>query len=118
SPDDTDSDRRDEASSASSTVAAGGKRRQSPAQDRFDRLPKRGRVGAHRYTAKPRRFWSFFLVAIVGIAILTGLGILAVHSVGSSVTEFLDPPEPEPVVEQVQPELDPDATVAVLNGTE
>lgn len=102
-----------------SGIAAGPRRRRKmKIQDRFDRPSRESRVGAHRYTAKPRRFWAYFLAGLVGIGILTGIGIFAVHSVGSSVTDLLDPQEPEPPVEQVQPELNPDATIAVLNGTE
>ncbi len=86
--------------------------------DRFDRLPAGKRVGVHRFTAKPRRFWYYLLAAVVGIALVTGGGVIAIQMIGSSVTEFLYPAEPEPVVEQIEPKLDPEASIAVLNGTE
>jgi len=85
--------------------------------DRFENARSGRRVGAHRVTARPRRVWYYLLAAIVGIAVLTGAGVLAVQAIGSSVTDFINPPDEEPTVEPVKPELDPDATVAVLNGT-
>lgn len=86
-------------------------------EDRFDRLPRARRVGAHRMVARPRRFWVYLVSALVGLTLLTGAGIVVVHSLGGA-GDFLDRGADErPVVEQVKPELDPEAAIAVLNGT-
>jgi len=88
-------------------------------RDRFDEIPKRRRVGAHRITTKIRRFWQFFIAAVIGVAVLTGAGVLFVNSLGQDVTQLFDrgnntdtPTEPT-----VTPKLDPEVPVAVLNGT-
>lgn len=86
--------------------------------DRFDRLPASKRVGAHRFTARPRRFWYYFLAAVIAIALVTGAGVIAIQLIGSNVTNFLDPENPGSFVAQTGPELNPDASIAVLNGTE
>jgi len=88
-----------------------------PASDRFENARSGRRVGAHRETVKPRRFWYYLLAGVVGVALLSGGGILAVNAIGESVTELINPQEPEPEPEVVKPALDPEATVAVLNGT-
>lgn len=87
------------------------------AQDRFDTLRPGHRVGAHRFRARTRKVWQFLVAGIVGVALLTGAGMLAIHFLDVSLTEIIAPEEEEPVVEEVQAELDPDATIAVLNGT-
>lgn len=87
-------------------------------RDRFDSVERTGRVGAHRIVAKPRRFWIYLLSALVGIAFLTGAGIVAVQVTGANVStlwaEEEPPPPPEPTV---TPVIDPAAEVVVLNGT-
>lgn len=93
--------------------------RQALPEDRFDNLPKSRRVGAHRITAKPRRFWLYLVAAIAGIAVLTGAGIIAVHSIGAGVSSSIgDAAEAPAAEEQVRAEADPEATIAVLNGTD
>lgn len=89
-----------------------------PTQDRFERRSPGSRVGAHRFVARPRRAWYYVLAAAVGAAILTGAGILAVQGIGAGVTDLFEGEKPEEVVKQVQAQIDPEATVAVLNGTE
>ncbi|MFC7766155.1 LytR C-terminal domain-containing protein [Leucobacter soli] len=74
-------------------------------------------MGAHRLVIRPRRFWQYLVAALVGVAVLTAAGIFAVQNIGSSVTEIFDGESPAAPVEQVQAEVDPEATVAVLNGT-
>lgn len=97
---------------------ASARSRQVLPEDRFDDLPKSRRVGAHRITARPRRFWLFLVAAIAGIAVLTGAGIIAVHSIGAGVsTSIGDALEAPAAEEQVKAEVDPEATIAVLNGT-
>lgn len=91
--------------------------RTRPAKDRFDSPPRGRRVGAHRLVMRPRRFWQYLVAALVGVAVLTAAGIFAVQNIGSSVTEIFDGGSPAAPVEQVQAEVDPEATVAVLNGT-
>jgi hypothetical protein len=97
--------------------AAGAQKNELP-EDRFDRLPKRPRVGAHRVVGRPRRFWIYVVTALLGVAVLTTGGILAVQFIGADVSSFVREDEVrEPVAPVVQPELDPTAEVVVLNGT-
>jgi len=91
-------------------------RAQLPA-DRFDSPPRGRRVGAHRMVMRPRRFWQYLVATVVGVALLSGVGVLFVQSVGSGVTEIFERGKPSAPVKQVKPEIDPEATVVVLNGT-
>lgn len=86
-------------------------------EDRFDRVERSGRVGAHRVTPKPRYFWQFFIAALLGFALLTTVGVLWVRSLGG-ISELPIAPKPTATEEAVAPALDPEATVAVLNGTQ
>lgn len=88
-------------------------------EDRFERPRRVGRVGAHRLVARPRRFWLYLVSALVGVAVLTGVGIVLIQNIGTDVSSFLEnkPEEAATVVEQVKPVIDPEATIAVLNGT-
>ncbi|WP_336659034.1 LytR C-terminal domain-containing protein [Leucobacter sp. USHLN153] len=103
---------RDEGSTRPST-------RQLYPEDRFDRVQHTGRVGAHRVTARPRYIWQYLVAGLVAFALLTTLGIFAVQSIGSTGDSRLSPSagsEPSKPAE-AEAKLDPDATVAVLNGT-
>ncbi|MFV0435553.1 MAG: LytR C-terminal domain-containing protein [Leucobacter sp.] len=88
-------------------------------EDRFDRLPPSNRVGAHRVTAQPRALWPYLIGGLVAFVLLTGIGIFAVHSIGQSGKLPLrnGGASTAAPAQQVQPELDPKATVAVLNGS-
>lgn len=86
------------------------------AADRFDEVPRSDRVGAHRITGRVRRFWRYALVALVACAVLVTAGILWVNSVGGGSSLPTEQPAAPPQA-QIQPQLDPEATVAVLNGT-
>lgn len=58
--------------------------------------------------------------ALAGVALLTGVGIVVVQSLGDgNMTDWLTEveEEPVPVEPQVAPALDPAAPVVVLNGT-
>ena len=90
--------------------------------DRYDEIASSGRIGAHRVTARPRYIWQYLIAGIAGFVVLTGAGIFWLQSVGTSSgglggqlggseTSAPKPEAPTPVV-------DPDALVAVLNGTE
>lgn len=99
---------------------AGSGERQSYPGDRFDKVARTGRVGAHRVTARPRYVWQFVIAGLLGFALLTTVGVLAVHSIGASgKLPTLDSSKTEaPAPARTEPKLDPDATVAVLNGSE
>lgn len=86
-------------------------------EDRFDRIERGGRVGAHRVTPKPRHFWQFFVAGLLGFALLTTLGVLWVQRVGSIPELPITQQEEQPKPPEVQPELDPEATVVVLDGS-
>ncbi len=93
--------------------------RQEYPEDRFDRIPRSSRVGAHRVTARPRYVWQFLIAALLGFALLTTLGILWVHNIGNAGRlPVIGPTATSAPPEAPKPELDPEATVAVLNGTE
>lgn len=98
---------------------AGTGERQSYPEDRFDRVPRHGRVGAHRVTAKPRYIWQFVIAGLLGFALLTTIGVLAVHSIGSSgkLASLGTEQSRTPAPKRTEPKLDPQATVAVLNGS-
>ena len=93
--------------------------RQNQVTDRFDRVPHSGRVGAHRVTVRPRYFWQYLIGALLGFALLTTIGIVAVQSIGSSGDlPIVGSPEATAAPEaKVAAKLDPDATVAILNGS-
>jgi len=61
----------------------------------------------------------YAVAALIGIALLTGVGIIALTTLGSGLGTFTsgDAGTTAPAPEDVQGELDPEATVAVLNGT-
>ena len=93
--------------------------RQEYPEDRFDRIPRSGRVGAHRVTPRPRYVWQYVIAGLLGFALLTTAGIFAVHSVGNAgKLPGLGPSPSSSPAETTPAELDPEATVAVLNGTE
>ena len=88
-------------------------------EDRFDRVPRSGRVGAHRVTARPRYVWQYLIGGLLGFALLTTVGIFAVQSIGSAGNlPIVGSPQATTTPQtQVAGELDPTATVAVLNGS-
>lgn len=88
-----------------------------PERDRFDSPPKGRRVGAHRMVMRPRRFWQYLVAALIGVAVLTAAGIFVVQRVGADVTSIFEGGKPGSIVKPEKSELDPHATVAVLNGT-
>ncbi|MBO2991025.1 LytR C-terminal domain-containing protein [Leucobacter tardus] len=77
----------------------------------------RGRVGAHRVVARPRNAWRFVIAGVVGFLLLTGLGIFTVERIGANLglDERIGGSSE---TAQIEPELDPEASVAVLNGTD
>ncbi|UOR00859.1 LytR C-terminal domain-containing protein [Leucobacter allii] len=88
-------------------------------EDRFDRVARSGRVGAHRIAARPRYVWQYLIAALLGFALLTTLGIVAVQAIGDAgklPSSISNGPQAS-AAPQVTAELDPTATVAVLNGT-
>ncbi|WP_053387092.1 LytR C-terminal domain-containing protein [Leucobacter japonicus] len=93
--------------------------RQTYPEDRFDRLKRTGRVGAHRVTARPRYIWQYLIAGLLGFAVLTTLGILAVQGIGGTGKLSLGPSGESSgsANAKITPELDPTATVAILNGT-
>lgn len=99
--------------------SAGSGERQRYPEDRFDRVARTGRVGAHRVTARPRYVWQFLIAGLLGFALLTTVGVLVVHNIGAAGKLPMLENRPK-AAEPVKPEakLDPAATVAVLNGSE
>ncbi len=85
--------------------------------DRFDSLEKSPRVGAHRISGRVRRIWRYLIVGVVASAVLITAGVIAVNLVDYHGSESNAPQtsggsdEPE-----VKPELDPSATIVILNG--
>lgn len=92
--------------------------RVTPPKDRFDGLAKSGRVGAHRIVGRPRRFWIYTVVALLGVALLTGLGIAMIHVMGANLDNLTnEEPTPTKAPPEAATKLDPEAEVAVINGT-
>lgn len=85
--------------------------------DRFDALPKTHRVGAHRIAGRARRFWRYLLAGVIATAVLVTVGIIGVNSIGGGSNAPVGETAEQPQQPQVKPELDPTATIAVLNGT-
>lgn len=86
--------------------------------DRFDAVEPGGPVGAHRVTAQQRVTWRFVLGGLIGAALLTTIGIVGVTIAGSAGKLPISPPSGGGQSQaKVQPVLDPEATVAVLDGT-
>lgn len=86
--------------------------------DRFDEVTSSGRVGAHRVHARPRFVWQYVVATALATALLTTVGILALttlNSQGKLPGESPITTGPRPT--QVVAELDPDATVALLDGS-
>lgn len=91
--------------------------------DRFDRVKRTHRVGAHRASLKTGSPWTAVMIAALATIVLTAIGILVVTLQPGSVS-FMDrlnesqstgqaPDEKNVVVS----EIDPNTTVVVLNGT-
>lgn len=95
--------------------------RTSLPSDRFDDAVKGGRVGAHRVIGKPRRFWIYLVSALIGIALLTGAGVIILQVTGANLQSMAGSggtaTEPTKKPASVKAELDPTAQVVVLNGT-
>lgn len=91
-------------------------------RDRFDDVPVKGkgsgRVGAHRLVARPRHTLQWMMAMLLAIVVLTALGIFLLSRVGADrvVPDSLGGRSPE-ASRTVTAELDPDATVAIINGT-
>ncbi|WP_449277118.1 LytR C-terminal domain-containing protein [Leucobacter sp. GX24907] len=88
--------------------------------DRYDEIKRTGRIGAHRVQARPRYFWQFLIAGIAAFVVLTAAGIFWVQGLDGS-NPFSDRLGTEETAEPTQapePEIDPEAEVAVLNGTE
>lgn len=88
--------------------------------DRFDRIERTGRVGAHRVTPRPRYVWQYLIAALLGFALLTAIGIVAVQSGGGAgkLSQLAKPKSSSSAKRAPAAELNPDTTVAILNGTE
>lgn len=92
-------------------------------RDRFDDVLHRGRVGAHRVTSQPRVGWQFVVGGVVAAAILTTAGFIGVNFLNSigklpdlpEITQTGEPAEGRP--QAVKAEIDPEATIVVLDGT-
>ena len=76
-------------------------------------------MGAHRVTVRPRYIWQYLIGALLGFALLTTIGILAVQSIGSNGDlPIVGSPEATTTPDAtVDAKLDPEATVAILNGS-
>ena len=85
-------------------------------EDRFDRIQHTRRAGAHRINGRPRTFWIYAVAALVGTAICATAGILALQSIGSTGESRLLPTKTSSQTAATA-KLDPNASVAVINGT-
>lgn len=93
--------------------------RQEYPEDRFDRIPRSGRVGVHRVTARPRHIWQYLIVGLLGFALLTTIGVIIVQGGGGSGGPIKSTSTAsQPRASETPAVLDPAATVAVLDGTQ
>ncbi|MFC5339137.1 hypothetical protein [Leucobacter denitrificans] len=93
---------------------------QSYPTDRFDDIPRSSRVGAHRVTAQPKVFWLYVFITLAGAALLTAAGIIGVNianTTGSLPPLPSETQKPTEEAPKVSAELDPEATVVLLDGT-
>ncbi|MBK0420474.1 LytR C-terminal domain-containing protein [Leucobacter sp. CSA2] len=107
---------------AASGGDANGRRsgKQTYPEDRFDRVERTHRVGAHRVTARPRYGWQFVIAGLIGFAILTGIGIglfSLFDSQGRLPASVTGEATPKASKSTTPPKIDPKATIAILNGT-
>ncbi|WP_244303000.1 LytR C-terminal domain-containing protein [Leucobacter coleopterorum] len=88
-------------------------------EDRFDRVERSGRVGAHRVAARPRYFWQYLIAALLGFALLTTAGIFALQSIGNveALPLLGNKGGATGTQKPATAKVDPEATVAILNGT-
>lgn len=86
-------------------------------RDRFDVPRQAGRVGAHRIAGRARRGWRYVLVGAIATVVLVTAGILWANSIGGGSNDPVAQGPAQPQEQRVTPELDPTASVAVLNGT-
>lgn len=91
-------------------------------QDRFDEVPKRSprdaRTGVHREVARPPFWGRWFLWMTVSIIILTVIGIFALAQWGRGANDTNEPAGGQESSEvKARAELDPEATIGVINGT-
>ena len=86
-------------------------------EDRFDRLPATGRVGAHRVTARPRYVWQFVVAGALAVVLLVTIGIVSIHSFFGSDTS-LNVGGGTAVEPSVKAQIDPEATIAIFNANE
>lgn len=100
----------------------------APIKDRFDAVPEDlHRVGAHRAPAPRGRGWAMFGWAVLATGILVVAGLWALAQLNEDISFDLpgvveeqppalpgeEPAEPE----EVEPQLDPEVRITVLNGT-
>lgn len=99
-----------------------------PATDRFDSVPEDlHRVGAHRAKAHWGRGWVSVGWSLLAVVILTGGGLWGLAQVNPdfdlnlpffAAEESPEPlPDAAPAPQEVEPALDPEIAVTVLNGT-
>lgn len=88
-------------------------------EDRFDRIDRSGRVGAHRVTVRPRHVWQYLIAALLGFALLTTVGIVVVQSIGNveGLPVLGNNSASKNAQSPAKAKLDPTATVVILNGT-
>lgn len=86
-------------------------------RDRFDVPRQAGRVGAHRIAGRARRGWRYVLGGAIATVVLVTAGILWANSIGGGSNDPVAQGPAQQQEQRVTPELDPTASVAVLNGT-
>ena len=94
-------------------------RSQDYPHDRFDELPRTGRIGAHRVHAQLRFTWQYVIAGLIGVALLTTAGIVGVNLANSAgkLPEFGDQPKATAASPKTKPQLDPAASIVLLDGT-
>jgi len=93
-------------------------------KDRFDTIPRNlSRVGAHRIPRRSGGAWLWILWGAVAVVVLVALGVVGLFALNDRI-DFVDvfrgteaPAEPATPTPTVEPTIDPNAEIQVLNGT-
>lgn len=108
----------DSTESTSNAAPARVSRPGHPPEDRFSRV-ETAKVGAHRQNPRPRYVWQWLLVSVLAFVLLTAGGIVWLTGFGGEEALPLgEQGTAQPGEEKVEGVLDPEASVAILNGTE
>jgi hypothetical protein len=103
----------------SGSAATSGLARERPVKDRYDLVERSDRVGVHRAPERPGSGWFRALIVLLVTAILATLGIvfLVIGPGNVQLPGVIDDSLAGPAAVEVVGEVNPETTIAILNGT-